>query len=124
MHIPEFCIRLNGPTSTSLHKEIAIRFATRDGMLIKLNNQYKPARWEAFFDVSWLSAFAEEEERIFIGGKYKMQLETIIIIKTANNYKTFFKSFYKFDKILSGAGDLYKMDITKNDIDIVSWFIS
>eukprot|EP01084_Bolivina_argentea_P268199 455474_1 len=80
MHIPEFCIRLNAPTSTSIHKEIGLRFAGRDGMLIQLNNKYNPADVECFFDVSWLSAYGEEEERIFCGGRYKMDLQSIIII--------------------------------------------
>eukprot|EP01084_Bolivina_argentea_P152271 265651_1 len=93
MYVPEFCIRLNGPNSTTRHKEIAIRFATRDGMLIKLNNKYSVADGEPFFDVSWLSAYAEEEERIFIGGRWKMQLQTIIIIETSDDYENFFKAF-------------------------------
>eukprot|EP01084_Bolivina_argentea_P282872 484324_1 len=121
MYIPEFCIRLNGPTSTSVHKEIAIRFATRSGMLIKLNNKYSPSKYEKFFDVSWLSAFAEEDERIFMGTTYKIELETIIIMETKNNYKTVFGSFYKLDMILSGGKP--RVDIFERDIDICRWFM-
>eukprot|EP01084_Bolivina_argentea_P216539 367840_1 len=93
-------------------------------MLIALNNKYSPANKEVFLDVWWLSANCEQEEVIFIGGRYKMELETIVIIRTANNYRDFFNAFWKFDKILSGAVFLSERDITQKDIKIISWFIS
>ncbi len=77
-----------------------------------------------FFDVSWLSGYAEEQERIFIGGRYKMELQTIIIIETANNYKKLFAAFYKLDMILSGSPSVCLLDISQNDINIVEWFFS
>jgi len=40
LNIPQFAIRLNAPTSTSLHIEVAMRFAGgTDGMIIQLNNE-------------------------------------------------------------------------------------
>eukprot|EP01084_Bolivina_argentea_P020015 37249_1 len=123
LNIPEFCIRLNGPTSTSVRPEVAIRFA-RKGMIIQLNNTYYPASQEIFFNCSWLSAFPEEDERLFCGGRFKIHLETVVIMKTYNNYHRFFGAFYKFDKLLSGQQvNLDKMDITQDDYKIVSWFI-
>eukprot|EP01084_Bolivina_argentea_P176405 305285_1 len=72
MIIPEFSIRLNGPTSTTKHKEIAMRFSGRDGIMIKLNNRTYPGRYESFFDSSWISTFPEEDERVFFSARYKI----------------------------------------------------
>eukprot|EP01084_Bolivina_argentea_P291449 500914_1 len=101
LHIPEFSIRLNGPNSTTLHKEIAIRFAGRDGMMLQLNNK-GTGNMETFFNVSWLSGYAEEDERIFCGGRYPLQLESVIIMETQNNYKSFITAFFKLDQALGG----------------------
>merc|ERR1719334_2806135 len=39
LNIPQFSIRLNGPTSTSLRIEVAMRFGGVEGMIIQLNNE-------------------------------------------------------------------------------------
>eukprot|EP01084_Bolivina_argentea_P064745 118030_1 len=123
MNIPEFSIRLNGPTSTTRHKEVAIRFATRSGMIIQLNNKERPGSREVFFNVSWLSTYPEEAERIFCGGRYAIELQTIIIVETKANYLRFFRSFYKFDKMLCGAEDIDTLAFTDGDYNIINWFI-
>merc|ERR1712176_1264764 len=65
LNIPSFSIRLNGPNSTSKYKEIAMRFATRDGIIIQLNNKsIENGANEVFFDCSFISAYPEEEERL------------------------------------------------------------
>eukprot|EP01084_Bolivina_argentea_P065129 118735_1 len=122
LNISEFGIRLNAPTSTSMRKEIAIRIATKRGMLIVVNNEKRPGSLEKYFDVSWLSAFAEEEQRIFCGGRYPLELQTVIVIQTNNNYQTLFKSFFKFDQMLSGGAN--DDEVMQSDVEIISWFIS
>ena len=61
--IPEFAITLNGPTSTTKHIEVAIRFATRDGIILQLNNNGDIfSRDLMMFDCSWISQYPEESE--------------------------------------------------------------
>eukprot|EP01084_Bolivina_argentea_P265051 449145_1 len=124
MNIGSFSMRLNGPTSTSAQKEIAIRFAGECGILVKLNNNKSPAWNETFFNTSWISTFAEEDERLFFGGRYAIQIQSIILMKTKNNFKNIIKSLWKFDAILSGH-HLHddEESITSKDVSIVSALI-
>ena len=62
LNIPEFNIRLISPTSTSLHIEVAMKFSGEQGIIIELNND-KVGHYTQALDVSWISRFAEEEER-------------------------------------------------------------
>ena len=58
MPLSQFRITLYGPTSTSIHKEVATRFAGEDGMLIKFDHdRYYQHAFGATkgFDVSWIS---------------------------------------------------------------------
>ena len=102
LNIPQFAIRLNGPTSTSLHIEVAMRFGGTQGMIIQLNNEGENAEDERHFDCEWLSAFPEESERLFMGGRYPLQLETVRVVETNNNYRRFLRAFHLFDCMLSG----------------------
>ena len=67
--VPEFSIRLCSPTSTSKHMEVSINFSTKEGIIIQLNNPKEDLRSAlvSFFDVSWISCFPDEDERVFIG---------------------------------------------------------
>lgn len=66
--IPQFAIRLNAPTSTSKQIAVSVKFAKVKGMIIELNNTgHRIAAYLPFLDVSWLSRFPDEDERVFIG---------------------------------------------------------
>ena len=66
--VPEFAIRLCSPTSTSKQVAVSLSFATRAGMILQLNNDTKDAsRGVPFFNVSWISRFPDEDERVFAG---------------------------------------------------------
>ena len=62
LKIPEFQIRLFSPTSTTTHIEVAMKFSGQQGIIIEMNNDKVGNEIKAM-DVSWLSRFAEEEER-------------------------------------------------------------
>eukprot|EP01084_Bolivina_argentea_P288351 494886_1 len=125
LNICSFSIRLHGPTSTSKQKEVAYRFATRDGIVLQMNNNKTiHGKNEVFFDCSWISAYAEEDERIFFGGRFLVELESIIIIKTRKNYKEIMTAFYKFDSMLSGQlMDIYG-DVADIEAAVIDSFIS
>lgn len=67
--VPEFSIRLCSPTSTSMHVSVSLNFSKRSGMIIELNNPQEDRRSSvlSFFDVSWISRFPDEDERVFVG---------------------------------------------------------
>merc|ERR1712228_112101 len=78
MVLPQFNLRLCAPTSTTMHIEVAHKFATRNGTVIQLNNnsggQFDFLR---LFNISWLSRFKDEDERLFIGGFWRIRVQSI-----------------------------------------------
>eukprot|EP01084_Bolivina_argentea_P062913 114973_1 len=119
MNIPSFSIRLRGPTSASIFKEIAIRFSGSDGMILQMNNKKWPGKAEVFFNCSFITAFPEEEERIFCGGCFQMEVESIYVVDTKNNYEEIINAFYKFDAILSGQLMDPNDPVAKKDISVI-----
>ena len=65
--IPEFSLRLCSPTSTSVHMEVSLNFSKRTGIIIQLNNNKPPSFFLPIFDVSWISRYPDEDERVFTG---------------------------------------------------------
>eukprot|EP01084_Bolivina_argentea_P270362 459685_1 len=100
MTLPAFSIRFCGPTSTTRHKEIAIRFADRDGMIIELYNHITELH---FFDCSFISAFREEDERLMMGGAHRIQIQSITIISTCSNYENYVHLLSLFDRMITGT---------------------
>ena len=99
LNIPQFSIRLNGPTSTSTFIEVAMRFGGTKGMIIQLNNKLAFASRERHFDCGWLSAFPEESERLFMGGRYMLELESVRILETKSNYGRFLRALGKWPRM-------------------------
>lgn len=62
MPMTQFQITLYGPTSTSIHKEVASRFADEDGMIIEFQNTTDHGRRVKGFDVSWISRYGMAED--------------------------------------------------------------
>jgi len=123
LNIPQFSFRLNGPTSTSVHIEVAMRFGGVEGMLIQLNNDegYHERR-ERHIDCSWLSDFPEESERLWMGGRRPLKLETVRVVETQKNYQRFLRAFHLFDLMLCGDWDHQK--VSKTDVRIVGGAVS
>merc|ERR1712087_93256 len=102
MKLPQFTIGFQGPTSTSKKREIAWRFAGPNGMVIELKNKEGSSAFEPLWNASWLSAFPEEDERIWCGSIFSLQVCTVVIVKGARDYKKSIAAFYKFDALVSG----------------------
>ena len=102
LHMGEFAVRLNGPTSTSKAREVAERFASESGTVMQLNNRGSVSGKESFFDCSWLSAFAEEEERLMMGGRYKLELEDIRVVAHDDVYRRQVRSLFLFHSMVAG----------------------
>eukprot|EP01084_Bolivina_argentea_P084460 152733_1 len=120
MIIPEFNIRLCGPSSTSRHIEVATRFAEDKGIIIQLNNNgdYHAASLRSF-NCSWISNYAGEDEQLFIGGDRRIKIESIINIVTKENFEEFFRPLFYFHCMVNGARmEQYEPEIT--DIDYIA----
>eukprot|EP01084_Bolivina_argentea_P310851 537973_1 len=107
MLMPGFNLRLCAPNSSSKVINIAMRFCgdNKQGMIMQINNIKGglSGKQERFMDVSWISRYCEEEERIMMGGRFQLQIETIINMETKENYKKLFKSLYFFESIINGS---------------------
>eukprot|EP01084_Bolivina_argentea_P221584 375250_1 len=110
---PSFNIRLCGPTSTSLCIEVATRFSTDDGIIIKLNNYgYESSCELRSFDCHWLSNYGGENEILFIGGHYCIKIENITNVSTHQSFKLYCEPFFYFDCCIKG------MHLEDNDVNL------
>ena len=120
--IPEFNIRLCGPTSTSHYMEVAIRFAGEQGCILELDtNGYFQSEEIRSFNCSWISTYNGEAEHLFIGGFHQIKLNSVRFIKTAENFGGIFEPLYYFDCMLNGIriGSKRAENITKQFVEIL-----
>eukprot|EP01084_Bolivina_argentea_P043418 80008_1 len=119
LNIPSFAIYLKGPCSTSKEMAVSLNFAKRDGIVIQLQNDSGNGSRQRFLDCSFVSNYVEEAEMLFIAGDYRLRIESIRIIETAQNFQKFFCSFYLFDCMISGVRN-YEFKISSSDKKILS----
>ena len=104
INIPEYNIRLCGPTSTSKHIEVAARFAGNDGIIIQLNNNgYWQSDGIRCFDCYWLSNYSAEDELLFMGGDRRIKIVSIREIQRSQNYEVFIKALFFMDCMVNGT---------------------
>merc|ERR1712176_1726954 len=73
------------------------------------------AESERHFDCGWLSAFPEESECLWMGGRFMLKLKSVRVVATRNNFGRFLRAFHVFDAMLSG----HPQKVTKQDARIV-----
>ena len=104
MVLPEYNIRLCGPTSTSSAVEVAHRFGGISGIILRLNNRETISSYFVrIFGCEWISNHRNEEEFLFCGGQERMQVENVRIIETNAKYGKYLRPLHYFDCILSGG---------------------
>ncbi len=101
MVIPQFNIRLNGPTSTTKQLEVATRFGGEEGIN---NNGYNGSHVLHCWNCSWLSNYIGEDEYLFVGGNRQIKIESIRLINGSINYDSYMFPLYYFDCMISGIG--------------------
>lgn len=104
--VPAFAIRLFAPTSTSTSLEVATRFANDGGCVFGLNNTITGGGFFAhFFDVSWLSRYKEEQERLWMGGEYLIQIASVRVLSSGSweNYCEHFAALFWFDAVCNAS---------------------
>eukprot|EP01084_Bolivina_argentea_P299460 516196_1 len=129
--MPYFAIHLKGPCSTTKEIDCAINFATRDGIIIELQNDQGNARTQRFFDCSWISKYSAENERLFMSGQFRLRIVSIRIIETSQNFERFLHTMYVFDAMISGvdsfAHAVYHdglVDVLSSDVSLLDKLIS
>jgi len=79
----ELAVTLAAPTSTSKHIEVALPALAEqqkcEGVILRLNNNGddENARYLRSFDLGWVSRFKEEDERLFMGGDWRVRIEAV-----------------------------------------------
>eukprot|EP01083_Nonionella_stella_P151111 482433_1 len=121
MNMPSFNMRLCGPTSTSKDLAVAMKFSGNEGIVLQLNNPPKLSQYCYLhgFNVSWISRYKEENERLFFGGAHWMKIESVRIPSTHENFKEFIDALYYFDTMLTG-GTQKKLVLKKEHVYVIS----
>eukprot|EP01084_Bolivina_argentea_P305016 526869_1 len=121
MVISQFNIRLNIPTSTTKHFEVAERFSGDGGIIITINNNgYVNSQVLPCLNCCWLSNYNSEEERLWCGGFAPIKVENITILDGCLNYEKYFKALFYFDCMCSGNN---MNDNTTNEVTEYDYFI-
>merc|ERR1712228_916667 len=125
MVLPQFNLRLCAPTSTTMQIEIALKFATSNGTVIQLNNNSYDDQYDKLrlFNISWISRFKDEDERLFIGGFWRIRVESIRLTKTKTNFETFFVSLFYFDAMVTAKAHLDDLKINNNQRGVIKSLI-
>eukprot|EP01084_Bolivina_argentea_P292202 502287_1 len=123
---PAFEIRLCSPTSTSKQIEVATKFAGRNGIVVQLNNNVGYDVHDlsiSAFPCYLFSRYKGEDEYLFLGGHYRLRIESVRIINgkegKCQNFEEFFMAFSKFGTVLD-AGFVKPNEINKKEKQIIS----
>ena len=115
MTIPQFTLRLYGPTPSSKQFAVACRFGGDYGMTMKLNNNgSKCGTRVKAFGCAFISNYPAEAEWLFCGGRFEMKLEGIRLMSNAKFYYPYFNPLFGFDAMLNHRS--YKLSLHQSRI--------
>ena len=120
LHLKEFSIGINVPTSTSMNKAAAINFAREDGMLITIENQQGNSWQQPLFNVNWVSSYPHEEECLWFGSVWRLSVEGIYLVKKTKKYSASIVALHLFDAALSGQ-NMRKLSINSTSLTILHY---
>eukprot|EP01084_Bolivina_argentea_P280708 480113_1 len=96
-----------------------LSFSNSSFFVIQMTNLQARAVYQSFFDTSWISVYAEENERLFVAGIRSLRLASVRIIESAKNFKTLCKGLFILDKMLSGESIYDHIKISRSDISFL-----
>ena len=100
---PAYKIRLCSPTSTTDQIEIATKFAGGVGVVVTFMNDLHDNRlWMRRYESSYISAFPEESETIFISGYHQLSITNILSVETAKEYRIVTRALRVLNSMISG----------------------
>eukprot|EP01083_Nonionella_stella_P283729 965660_1 len=71
------------------------------------------------FNASLISRFKEEDERLFFGGAWPIQIQSIRIRSTTQNFETFVHSLWYLDIFLTGGTMNWLEKVTEGEVFIL-----
>eukprot|EP01083_Nonionella_stella_P177611 624738_1 len=96
-----------------------MKFSGKNGIVLQMDNQYiAQYLYLHGFNASLISRFKEEDERLFFGGAWPIQIQSIRIRSTKQNFETFINSLCYLDTMLTG-GWMSGMKVTEDDVFII-----
>eukprot|EP01084_Bolivina_argentea_P063638 116162_1 len=107
--MPSFSLIMNCPLSTSGQKEIAIRFAGSNGIVLQLKNDadYESKNHIRCFDCRGLSNYSAEDEYLFFESGNALKLESVRVIEgkqgKCQNFERTISLFFILDSMLIGT---------------------
>ena len=118
--VGKFAIYLRAPTSTTKEVEVALNFATRNGIIMSLNNDNLDGIDQRLFNCNWISRYSEENERLIVGNEDvdPLRIESIRIVETNTKYEMFFYSLWILDSVLSAVSTSQNIVIKKHVLTI------
>ena len=129
MNIPQFNIRLCGPTSTTRYIEVAQRFGGADGIMLKLDNSGTcNSDRLRIFPCDWISNYSGEDEYLFAGGQYQIRIVSIRDMVTSDNYQEFCRALFHFDCMIRGitvdfTNSVMMDDASEKEVDTLKQLI-
>ena len=99
--VPSFYITLKSPTSMTKLFEVATHFSGEEGIILKLNNDREPGKLLNLLDTQWISNYMEEVERLAFAAAEPLELQSVRIINTAQDFESVIWPLHSFDFFLS-----------------------
>eukprot|EP01083_Nonionella_stella_P109206 318183_1 len=96
-----------------------MKFSGPNGIVLQMANP-KVAQYMHLhgFNASWISRYKEEDERLFFGGLWPIQIQSIRIRSTKQNFKKIIQCLHYVDSLMTG-GDVRKMTKTVTEDDVL-----
>ncbi len=111
--------KFHHPMSTTKQVAVAQRFAGNNGVIISVQmHQFGVP----YFDCNWISKYGNEEESLFIGGIFPLQITNIINCTTGDQYGKYLRAMNIFAMALDANYGIF--DATESDKDIIESLIS
>jgi len=124
MHYSLFTATFNSPTSMTPYLEVAAMYCEEEGVILEMG-QYPKIR-PKYFDCSIISKYGYEHEMLFIASDKSMDIESIRVLKSNEDHKSFVKAMRLFNKVTNATilSKLERCEITESDYVIVERLIN
>ncbi len=98
--------KFHHPMSTTKQVAVAQRFAGNNGFIISVTiHQFGVP----YFDCNWISKYGNEEESLFIGGIFPLQIANIINCLTGEQYAKYLRAINMLGHIFDANYNIYEM---------------
>eukprot|EP01084_Bolivina_argentea_P284932 488471_1 len=121
--IHTYGINIWSPLSTSSSIEVAINFATIEGLIIDFGVEGHHSQCK-HFPLAWISDYPSEQESLFIQNCCSLQINNIIEVKTGIEYVNILRALQIINKMMNREKLLNRNSITKSEYLLIKQLIS